>query len=170
MPEAWELIMSPGAYRAEATRLAYPIPDRSQIDSIRHPEAPRQTEVCLRSAPRRRSCGGGSPLEGGKALGLSASLWGEQVITYVDSGSPANQARPPGVSRAIAPPRIPHGRPRGGDAVADRSVSRGTPRSTQPDGCAKAPELHSGASGIGGPKGTPSSVLRSDSSPNHSAV
>ena len=30
-----ELILSPGAYRAEATRLAYPFPDRSQIDSIR---------------------------------------------------------------------------------------------------------------------------------------
>jgi len=163
--------MSPCAYRAEATRLAYPIPDRSQIDSIRHPEAPRQTEVCLRSAPRRRSCGGGSPLEGGKALGLSASLWGEQVITYVDSGSPANQARPPGVSRAIAPPRIPHGRPRGGDAQADMSVvPRGLREARSLMGVRKAPELHSGASGIGGPKGTPSSVLRSDSSPNHSAV
>lgn len=43
--------------------------------------------------------GGGSPLEGGKALGLSASLWGEQVISYVGSGDRANQGRIPGVSR-----------------------------------------------------------------------
>ena len=36
--------------------------------------------------------GGGSPLEGGEALGLSASLWGEQVISYVGSGGWANRA------------------------------------------------------------------------------
>jgi hypothetical protein len=44
--------------------------------------------------------GGGSPLEGGEALGLSASLWGEQVISYVGSGGWANRGRIPGVSRA----------------------------------------------------------------------
>jgi hypothetical protein len=42
--------------------------------------------------------GGGSPLEGGKALGLSASLWGEQVISYVGSPEWANPGRVPGVS------------------------------------------------------------------------
>ena len=47
--------------------------------------------------------GGGSPLEGGEALGLSASLWGEQVISYVASAGWANRARIPGVSRAEAP-------------------------------------------------------------------
>ena len=47
--------------------------------------------------------GGGSPLEGGQALGLSASLWGEQVISYVGSGDRANPDGRPGVSRwAIA--------------------------------------------------------------------
>ena len=40
--------------------------------------------------------GGGSPLEGGEALGLSASLWGEQVISYVGSGVLANRATTPG--------------------------------------------------------------------------
>ena len=44
--------------------------------------------------------GGGSPLEGGEALGLSASLWGEQVISYVGSGDRANPGRSPGVSPA----------------------------------------------------------------------
>lgn len=48
---------------------------------------------------------GGSPLEGGKALGLSASLWGEQVISYVGSASVANPARSPGVSCAGCPER-----------------------------------------------------------------
>jgi len=46
--------------------------------------------------------GGGSPLEGGEALGLSASLWGEQVISYVASAGWANRARIPGVSHAGA--------------------------------------------------------------------
>ena len=49
---------------------------------------------------RVRKVGGGSPLEGVEALGLSASLWGEQVISYVASGERANPGRIPGVSRA----------------------------------------------------------------------
>jgi hypothetical protein len=43
--------------------------------------------------------GGGSPLEGGEALGLSASLWGEQVRIYVGWAHRANRHCIPGVSR-----------------------------------------------------------------------
>ena len=61
--------------------------------SIIDPKVVRTQRVALHM-------GGGSPLEGGKALGLSASLWGEQVISYVACGNRANPGRTPGVSRA----------------------------------------------------------------------
>ena len=38
-------------------------------------------------------------LRGVRLFGLSASLWGEQVISYVASGIVANPGRSPGVSR-----------------------------------------------------------------------
>ncbi len=45
-------------------------------------------------------------LRGVRLSGLSASLWGEQVISYVGSGGWANRGRTPGVSRCL-PPVIP---------------------------------------------------------------
>ena len=48
--------------------------------------------------------GGGPPLEGGKALGLSASLWGEQEERYVRSARLANPGRTQGVSHAARAP------------------------------------------------------------------
>ena len=86
----------------EATSLAYPFRGGCQIDAFpvgsstsdRSPSAICSEELIG---------GGGSPLEGGKALGLSASLWGEQVITYVDADASANLGEPPGVSRLPRP-------------------------------------------------------------------
>ena len=51
--------------------------------------------------------GGGSPLEGGEALGFSASLWGEQVISYVGSGVLANRGTTPGRVGAATGPHQP---------------------------------------------------------------
>ena len=65
--------------------------------------------------------GGGPPLEGGKALGLSASLWGEQEERYVRSRHLANPGRTPGVSRFASSPRPAQepqvARPVGGDGA-----------------------------------------------------
>ena len=94
--KAQNQICSSGHTASEATSLAYPFRPRCQTDNCSGAEAPRQTEVRLRPSPKSRSNGGGSPLEGGEALGLSASLWGEQVISYGGSGVLANRGIPPG--------------------------------------------------------------------------
>src|SRR5690606_7649640 len=54
-------------------------------------------------ASQLRVSGSCSPLEGGEAFGLSASLWGEQVITYAGSGDRANRGCSPGVSSFAHP-------------------------------------------------------------------
>lgn len=53
-------------------------------------------------------------LEGGETLGLSAPLWGEQVILYVRFPELANPACIPGVSRTI---------PRGDTRVRQRTAA-----------------------------------------------
>jgi hypothetical protein len=97
-----------------ATSLSYPLltsavkstgPDLRDPGTARDRSNGRGTLIVnpeVRSTQGADFDGGGSPLEGGEALGLSASLWGEQVISYVGSGERANPDRIPGVSRVRA--------------------------------------------------------------------
>ena len=99
---------------------------------------------------RTRFEGGCSPLEGGKALGLSASLWGEQVITYAGfRPSPKSTPHPGRVTPAPAA-----GKP----TSASRTQDEG--REARPRAARMAPVTATGGSGIRSAKNPRRSLTR----------
>ncbi|MBB5742098.1 hypothetical protein HD600_000595 [Microbacterium ginsengiterrae] len=134
-----------------ATSLSYPPRSACQIDALTGSEIRCAVEMNRRrggppildagvQVSQVKEVGGGSPLEGGEALGLSASLWGEQVITYAGSRHRANPARFPGVSRSFPACSRENGtgRPWGPYRAGWVRLSRSRPRIPRGDASAAA--------------------------------
>ncbi len=102
-----------------AGQLHYLIPSGPSVKptrpELRKPPTPPTTAVNERKTPtldpkarplnEESRMEGGPPLEGGKALSLSASLWGEQQEHYGRSRSLTNPGHTPGVSHTHPAPR-----------------------------------------------------------------